>query len=144
MYYENIYLNVIRHTIENEALYPCRGRFLSSKIFRRNSFLSFRAFRGRPVVVTVRINTGQNRQTEDFEYPCHSNETWGQIRRMISNRYVDLSDLRNHKQNCFFFFRYKTTYGVLELYRNNDIIFPIDDNKTLALTDGRDRIVSLR
>ncbi len=92
---------MIRHTIENEALYPCRGRFLSSKIFRRNSFLSFRAFRGRPVVVTVRINTGQNRQTEDFEYPCHSNETWGQIRRMISNRYVDLSDLRNHKQKHF-------------------------------------------
>jgi hypothetical protein len=40
------------------------------------------------------------------------------------------------------FFRYKTTYGVLELYRNNEMIYPTDDNKTLAQTDGRDRIVN--
>ncbi len=100
--------------------------------------MSFRAFRGRPVIVLVRLNTGQNRQTEDFEYSCHSNETWGQIRRMISNRYV-YSENENLKKK--FFFRYKTTYGVLELYRNNEMIYPIDDNKTLAQTDGRDRIV---
>jgi hypothetical protein len=81
-----------------------------------------RAFRGRPVIVLIRLNNGQNRVTEDFEYQCHSNETWGQIRRMIWNRY-------------------KTAYGVLELYRNNDLIYTADDNKTLACTDGRDRIV---
>lgn len=45
-----------------------------------------RAFRGRSIVLIVRYNTGQNRQTEDFEYSCHSNETWGQIRRTISTR----------------------------------------------------------
>jgi len=38
-------------------------------------------------------------------------------------------------------FRYKTTYGVLELYRNNEMIYSADDNKTLAQTDGRDKIV---
>jgi hypothetical protein len=86
------------------------------------SFFVFRAFRGRAVVLIVRLNNAQNRVAEDFEYQCHSNETWGQIRRMISNRY-------------------KTTYGVLELYRNNDLIYIGDDNKTLAQTDGRDRIV---
>ena len=80
---------MIIHTIEIEPFYPCRGSFNLRKYFEEIHFLSFRAFRGRPVVVTVRMNTGQNRQTEDFEYPCHSNETWGQIRRMISNRYVD-------------------------------------------------------
>jgi hypothetical protein len=46
-----------------------------------------RAFRGRPTTLIVRLNTGQNRQTEEFEYSSHSNETWGQIRRMIYNRY---------------------------------------------------------
>lgn len=46
-----------------------------------------RAFRGRPVTLTVRINTGQNRQTEDFEYSSHANETWGHVRRLIFNRY---------------------------------------------------------
>lgn len=42
----------------------------------------------------------------------------------------------------FFCFRCKTTYGVLELYRNNELLHPADDNKTLGQTDGRDRIVS--
>jgi len=42
---------------------------------------------------------------------------------------------------AFFLFRYKTTYGVLELFRNNDMIYSADDNKTLAQTEGRDRIV---
>ncbi|CAF4578092.1 unnamed protein product, partial [Rotaria sp. Silwood2] len=80
-----------------------------------------RAFRGRSVVLIVRLNTGQNRQTEDFEYSSHLNETWGHIRRMIHSRY-------------------KTSYGILELYRNNELIYPEDDNKTLAQTDGRERI----
>ena len=46
------------------------------------------------------------------------------------------------KESQIFSFRYKTTYGILELYRNNDMIYPIDDNKTLGQTDGRDRIVN--
>ncbi|CAF4164453.1 unnamed protein product, partial [Rotaria magnacalcarata] len=60
---------------------------------------------------------------DDYENPSHLNETWGHIRRMIYNRY-------------------KTIYGILELYGNNTLIYPEDDNKTLAQTDGRDRIVS--
>lgn len=40
-------------------------------------------------------------------------------------------------------FRYKTCYGILELIKNNEILYPEDDNKTLGQTDGRDRIVSL-
>ncbi len=40
-----------------------------------------------------------------------------------------------------FLFRYKTTYGVLELFRNNDMVYSADDNKTLAQTDERDRFV---
>lgn len=41
-----------------------------------------------------------------------------------------------------FSFRYKSSYGVIELYRNNEIIYTTDDNKTLGQTDDRDRIVS--
>lgn len=100
-----------------------------------------RAFRGRPVTVIVRINTGQNRQTEDLDHLCHSNETWGQIRRLIAHRYSP--DLSPPSSNPIIsFFRYRNTYGVLELYRNNELIHPLMDNKTLAQTDGRDRIVS--
>ncbi|CAF1165958.1 unnamed protein product [Adineta steineri] len=89
---------------------------------KERSFLPMsRAYRGRPVTVLVRLNTGQNRQAEDFEYQCHSNETWGQIRRMIFNRF-------------------KTTFGILEIFRNSDMIYTAEDNKTLAQTDGRDRI----
>lgn len=41
--------------------------------------------------------------------------------------------------------RYKSSYGIIELYRNNEIIYPTDDNKTLGQTDDRDRMVcSLR
>ncbi|CAF1148229.1 unnamed protein product [Rotaria sordida] len=80
-----------------------------------------RAFRGRSVTLIIRLNTGQNRQSEDFEHSSHLNETWGHIRRMIHTRY-------------------KTNYGILELYRNNELIYPEDDNKTLAQTDGRERI----
>ncbi|CAF3635592.1 unnamed protein product [Rotaria socialis] len=87
----------------------------------RHSLPISRAFRGRPVILVFRVNTGQNRQTDDYESPSHLNETWGHIRRMIYNRY-------------------KTNYGILELYRNNELIYPEDDNKTLAQTDGRDRI----
>ena len=50
-----------------------------------------RAFRGRPVTLLIRANTGQNRQTEDSEYSCHSNDTWGHIRRMIHSRYISFS-----------------------------------------------------
>ncbi len=38
-------------------------------------------------------------------------------------------------------FRFKTSYGIIELYRNNEIIYSNDDNKTLGQTDGRDRVV---
>ncbi|UJR08730.1 hypothetical protein I4U23_012987 [Adineta vaga] len=92
----------------------------------RNVLPMARAFRGRPVTVFIRFLSGQNRQGEDFDYQCHSNDTWGQIRRMISNRY-------------------KTIYGILEILRNNDMIYSADDNKTLGQTDGRDRItISIR
>ena len=37
--------------------------------------------------------------------------------------------------------RFKTTYGILELFQNNEMLYTADDNKTLAQTDGRDRIV---
>ena len=37
---------------------------------------------------------------------------------------------------------YKTSYGTIELYRNNEIIYSSDDNKTLGQTDDHDRIVS--
>ena len=40
-----------------------------------------------------------------------------------------------------FLFRYKSAYGIIELYRNNEIIYSTDDNKTLGQTDDRDRIV---
>ena len=47
--------------------------------------------------------------------------------------------------NGFFFnktlFRYKSAYGIIELYRNNEIIYTTDDNRTLGQTDDRDRIV---
>ncbi|CAF3335952.1 unnamed protein product [Rotaria socialis] len=79
-----------------------------------------RAFRGRSMLLTIRVNTGQNR-TDDFEHGFHSNDTWGHIRRFIHNRY-------------------KSSYGVIELYRNNEIIYTADDNKTLGQTDDRDRI----
>ncbi|CAF3682375.1 unnamed protein product [Rotaria sp. Silwood1] len=36
--------------------------------------------------------------------------------------------------------RYKTSYGILELYRNNELIYSEDDNKTLGQTDCRERI----
>jgi hypothetical protein len=39
-------------------------------------------------------------------------------------------------------FRYKTTYGVLELYRNSEVLYSADDNKTLGQTEGRDRSVN--
>jgi ubiquitin carboxyl-terminal hydrolase 9/24 len=45
-----------------------------------------RAFRGRPMTLMIRVNTGQNR-TDDFEHGFHSNDTWGHIRRFIHNRY---------------------------------------------------------
>ncbi len=45
------------------------------------------------------------------------------------------------KQTLFFKFRYKSAYGIIELYRNNEIIYSADDNKTLGQTDDRDRIV---
>ena len=38
--------------------------------------------------------------------------------------------------------RYRTTYGVLELYRNSELIHPFCDNRTLGQLDGRDRIVN--
>ena len=38
-------------------------------------------------------------------------------------------------------FSYKSSFGIIELYRNNEIIYPSDDNKTLGQTDDRDRIV---
>ncbi|CAF0890240.1 unnamed protein product [Adineta ricciae] len=92
----------------------------------RNVLPMARAYRGRPVIMSIRFPTTQNRQGEDFDYQCHSNDTWGQIRRMICNRY-------------------KTSCNVLELLRNNDLIYPVDDNKTLGQTDGRDRItISVR
>jgi hypothetical protein len=47
----------------------------------------FRAFRGRAMILTIRVNTGQNR-TDDFEHGFHSNDTWGHIRRFIHNRYL--------------------------------------------------------
>ena len=93
------------------------------------------------MVVVVRINTGQNRQTEDFDHACHSNETWGQIRRLIAHRY-ELDCCLSISKKMIFFYRYRNIYGVLELYRNNDLIHPQFDNKTLAQIDGRDRIVS--
>ncbi|CAF0941972.1 unnamed protein product [Adineta ricciae] len=79
-----------------------------------------RAFRGRAMTLIIRVNTGQNR-TDDFEHGFHSNDTWGHIRRFIHNRY-------------------KSAYGIIELYRNNEIIYSTDDNRTLGQTDDRDRI----
>ncbi|CAF4615458.1 unnamed protein product, partial [Rotaria magnacalcarata] len=52
----------------------------------RHSLPISRAFRGRPVILVFRVNTGQNRQIDDYENPSHLNETWGHIRRMIYNR----------------------------------------------------------
>ena len=90
-------------------------------------------------MVIIRINTGQNRQTEDLEHYTHSNDTWGQIRRLISHRYVGSFELMTTNNP---FSRYRTTYGTLELFRNNELIHPLWDNRTLGQTDGRDRIVS--
>ncbi|CAF3941595.1 unnamed protein product, partial [Rotaria sp. Silwood2] len=88
---------------------------------KERSFLPMsRAFRGRSMILIIRVNTGQNR-TDDFEHGFHSNDTWGHIRRFIHNRY-------------------KSSYGIIELYRNNEIIYSTDDNKTLGQTDDRDRI----
>ncbi|CAF0895252.1 unnamed protein product, partial [Didymodactylos carnosus] len=36
---------------------------------------------------------------------------------------------------------FNTTYGVIELYRNSELIHPCDDNKTLAQTETRDRLI---
>ncbi|CAF1048629.1 unnamed protein product, partial [Didymodactylos carnosus] len=80
-----------------------------------------RAFRGRQVTIIVRVNQSQNRPADEFEHLHHSNETWGQIRRSI-------------------YHRFKTTYGIIELHRNNELIHPCDDNKTLAQTETRDRL----
>lgn len=91
------------------------------------------------MTLIIRVNTGQNR-TDDFEHSFHSNDTWGHIRRFIHSRYFF-----NLKSNNFvfndYFFRYKSAYGIIELYRNNEIIYSADDNKTLGQTDDRDRIV---
>lgn len=38
-------------------------------------------------------------------------------------------------------FSYRNNYGVLELYRNSELIHPFWDNRTLGQLDGRDRIV---
>jgi hypothetical protein len=90
------------------------------------------------VTLIIRVNTGQNR-TDDFEHGFHSNDTWGHIRRFIHNRYLFLLST---KTTLFCFkFRYKSAYGIIELYRNNEIIYSADDNKTLGQTDDRDRIV---
>ena len=88
----------------------------------------------------IRVNTGQNR-TDDFEHGFHSNDTWGHIRRFIHNRYVVRSFVRRGK-SILARFSYKSSFGIIELYRNNEIIYPSDDNKTLGQTDDRDRIVS--
>lgn len=47
---------------------------------------SFRAFRGRNVTVHFRINVGQDRQLDEFEHSTHSNEVWGNIRRIVRYR----------------------------------------------------------
>lgn len=71
--------------IKNEAIFRCSGKE-EDIVYERIDRNFCRAFRGRPVVVVIRINTGQNRQTDDSEHYCHSNETWGQIRRLIMQR----------------------------------------------------------
>ena len=89
------------------------------------------------MTLIIRVNTGQNR-TDDFEHGFHSNDTWGHIRRFIHNRY--LNEIFWFCDN-FFLFSYKSSYGIIELYRNNEIVYSTDDNKTLGQTDDRDRIV---
>jgi hypothetical protein len=92
------------------------------------------------MTLIIRVNTGQNR-TDDFEHGFHSNDTWGHIRRFIHNRYsLNIVSNKLFKKH-FFLFRYKSAYGIIELYRNNEIIYSADDNKTLGQTDDRDRIV---
>jgi len=103
-------------TVVREYLAECDNSYHKERSILPMS----RAFRGRSITLIIRVNTGQNR-TDDFEQNFHSNDTWGHIRRFIHNRY-------------------KSAYGIIELYRNNEIIYSIDDNKTLGQTDDRDRI----
>ena len=55
---------------------------------------------------------------------------------------IGKSVFRTHDEHIPDFPRYRTTYGTLELYRNNELIHSLWDNRTLGQTDGRDRIVS--
>jgi len=82
----------------------------------------FRAFRGRSIIVAIRVNLGQNRATDDFEYSCHSNDTWGQIRRWIQSRYPP-------------------DYNIMEMFHNSELVHNSNDNKTIGSTDEQDRII---
>ncbi len=79
---------MIIHIIKNDQFYQCQGKRKTIKLEKKIINLKFlRAFRGRPMTLIIRVNTGQNR-TDDFEHGFHSNDTWGHIRRFIHNRYI--------------------------------------------------------
>ena len=88
----------------------------------KNAFNFFRSSKGKSVSLLVRMQM-QNRQPDDIEYTSHVNETIGSLRRQL-----------------FIRMKINPQINKIDLIINNECIECVDDNKTLAEYQFKEKI----
>lgn len=90
---------------------------------RRTLIPLYRASRGKQLSLSIRF-PNQSRQIDDVDIWTHTNDTMGAVRRQIIQR------LKANPNNVR-----------LELFCNGEVVEPMDDRKTLAFLDIKDKSV---